>query len=125
MDQRLFRIGGSRPQRLTKQDLPTLARAMVAVIRKQAQLHRYAVRDVHCIQFSGPGIDLLVRSEDWVKVLPFLKDGTFDPLILPVSQDRVSSRTVPYDASVADLVDPELYHRILRFLDPLFTRQFP
>lgn len=125
MDQRLFRIAGHRPHRLTKQDVPALARAMLAVIRRQGVLEKYAVRDVYCIRLSGPGFEVLVRSEDWAKVLPFLKDGTIDPLTLPVSQAMVSNRAAYYDASVLDRTEPDLYMRIVRVLDPLFPVDFP
>lgn len=124
MDQRLFRIGGLRPHRLTKQDVPTLAKAMVAVIRGQASIYRHVIRDIHCLRFSGTSIDLLVRSEDWVKVLPFLKDGTLDPLVVPVSPYTVLDRRATYDASVVDANDPELYFRIITILDPIFTVSF-
>jgi len=123
MDQRLFRIAGHRPQRLLKRDVPTLARAMVAVIRKQANVDKFVINDVYAIRFYGPGVDILVRSEDWRLVLPYLTDGTFDPLIVPVSQRTVLHRNDYYDISVVDRNDPELYERIIRILDPLFPEE--
>ena len=120
MDQRLFRIAGHRPQRLTNRDVPALARAIQAAIRRQANIDRHVINDVYCIRFYSPSFELLVRSEDWAKVVPFLKDGTFDPLISPVSQVFVSDRRSYYDVSVLDRTDPELFDRLVRILTPLF-----
>lgn len=122
MDQRLFQIQGLRPERLTKHDLPALAKAMVAYMRKQANLNKFFVQNVGCIHFYGPGTNVLVRADDWVKVVPFLKDGTFDAIVVPVSRSR--GRAVG-GAHVADLYDSDMYNRILRTLDPLFPVDFP
>jgi hypothetical protein len=107
MDQRLFRIHGTRPQRLTKQDLPQLAKAMVAYMRKEASVERAFAQNIAYVRFSGVGINVLVRSEDWVKVVPYLRDGTFNAIITPVGKDS------------------DMYYRILRTLDPLFPADFP
>jgi len=125
MDNRLFRIAGFRPHRLTKHDVPTLASAIVASMRQQANVQRLAVREVLCVRLWGTGFDILVRSEDWTKVVSFLQDSSFDPLIVPVSQAMVSNRSTYYDASVLDRNDSELRDRVIRALEPLFTVDFP
>jgi hypothetical protein len=123
MDQRLFRIHGLRPHRLTKHDLPSLAKAMVAYMRKEATLEKYFVQNVACIHFSGVGINVLVRSDDWVKVLPYLKDGTFDAIVTPVPKVRM--RVPLSEANMADVYGSDMYYRILHTLDPLFPVDFP
>jgi hypothetical protein len=121
MDQRLSRIHGIRPHRLLKGDLPALAKAMVAYMRKEAKVETFFVKDVACVYFSGVGISTLVRSEDWVKVLPFLENGTFESKLTPV----VSVRTNYNESDLADIYSSGMYHRILRTLDPLFPVSFP
>ena len=107
MDQRLFQIQGLRPHRLTKHDLPALAKAMVAYMRKEASLEKFFVQNVACIHFWGVGINVLVRSDDWVKIVPYLKDGTFDSIVVPVAKAS------------------DMYDRILRTLEPLFPVDDP
>jgi hypothetical protein len=121
MDQRLSRIHGIRPHRLLKGDLPALAKAMVSYMRKEAKVETFFVKDVACVYFSGVGVSTLVRSDDWAKVLPFLEDGTFDSKLTPV----VSVRTNYNESDLADIYSSDMYHRILRTLDPLFPVSFP
>jgi hypothetical protein len=83
------------------------------------------VYNVACLHFSGAGISILVRSDDWAKVVPFLKDGSFDDLVVPVSNRSPLNRHVFFDASMSDVNDAELYNRILHTLEPFFTIDFP
>lgn len=123
MDHRLFRINGLRPHRLTKHDLPSLAKAMVAYMRKEASLEKHFVQNIACIHFCGVGINILVRSDDWVKVIPYLRDGTFDAIVTPVPRARM--RTPLSEANMADVYSSDMYYRILHTLDPLFPDDFP
>lgn len=121
MDQRLFRIQGHRPHRLTNKDVPALARAIVSYMRKQAILNKHYIHDVSCISFSGVGVDILVRADDWAKVIPLLKDGSLDPMLVPVTTVKVRTG-VP--ASVLEDSDP-LYKKAVDLLSPLFPIDFP
>jgi len=121
MDQRLFHANGHRPHRLTNKDVPDLARAIVAYIRKQASLNKHYIHDVSCISFSGVGVDILVRADDWAKVVPLLKDGSLDPMVVPVSTVNIRARA---GTSVLDTSDP-LYKRTVELLSPLFPIDFP
>jgi hypothetical protein len=76
-------------------------------MRKEASVERFFVQNVACVHFWGVGINVLVRSDDWVKVVPFLKDGTFEAILTPVSKES------------------DMYYRILHTLDPLFPADFP
>lgn len=124
MDQRLFRIGGHRPHRLINRDVPALARAIVAYIRKQARVDKHQIQNVTCLHFIGGSVDFLVRSDDWAKVVPLLKDGSFDPLVVAVHTPNVRTRTEQFDPAVSDINDP-LYQRIVDVLNPLFPISFP
>ncbi len=124
MDQRL--LGNPRPHALRKNDTPALARAIVAVQRGRAIVGRCAVQGTDCILFEDKRthIKLLVLAQDWLKVVPYLSDGTFDPLVIPtyhwvtVNQDR-------FDSAVTDIRDQELYSRVLTVLERLFPVEFP
>lgn len=74
---------------------------------------------------ESAGVDLLVRSDDWIKLVPYLKDGTLDTTMLPVPEPYVLNSVSRFDASVLDVNDRELYNRILTLLRQLFTLEFP
>lgn len=127
MDQRLYRVYGDRPHRITQNEVPELARGILAFIRKQARVDRVAVNNVGAIRlFSATaGVDLLVRSDDWIKLVPYLKDGTLDTTLLPVAEAQVFDTSSKFDSSVLDVSDKELYDRILTLLNQLFPIKFP
>lgn len=119
MDQRLSRVAGLRPERLTPHELPGLARAMIAYVYKQVRLTHVLIQGVTCVRFYGPSTNFLVRQDDWIKVVPYLKDGSFDNLTVSVSAPLVRDRGAFYEESVVDINDP-LYRRILNVLTTLF-----
>lgn len=127
MDNRLQQADGLRPQRLTRREVPALARALVAVIRRQADVDRHLIGDTPCIRIVnlGAGVNVLVRSDDWQKLVPYLKDGTLDVSQLPVARPVVLNPRVSRDASVVDVWDSELYGRVVALLETLFKVGFP
>lgn len=125
MDQRLFSIAGLRPQKLTREDLPALATAMVGAVRHRITIDSHVINDVPCIRFFGPGVNVLVRGDDWIKVVPYLKDNSFDVTIIPVAQQVVLDSTTRFDPAVITVADAALYNRILTVLRTLFTATFP
>jgi hypothetical protein len=127
VDQRLYRVAGNRPHRLTRNEVPELARGLLAFIRRQALVEGVAINSVGFIRLysEGAGVDLLVRSDDWIKLVPYLKDGTLDTTLLPVPEPYVLNPVSRFDASVLDANDRELYNRILTLLRQLFTIEFP
>lgn len=126
MDHRLFRIFGQRPHRLLKRDVPELAVAITAFLRGRATITRHVVQDVPCLHFSGDtGINLVVRSDDWAKVVPYLKDESFSPTIVPVARPGVLHASANYSPSVAEIRDPELYERVVTALNLLFPNDYP
>lgn len=127
MDNRLFKIYGSRPQRLTRNEVPALARGIVAVLRGRASVDRYVIHDIPCTRLFNPGggINILVRSDDWVKVVPYLKDGTLDTTQFPVNTPGVLYPNTFFDPSASVIWDTELYERVVTILLKLFTIEFP
>lgn len=127
MDQRLFRVFSHRPHRLTRNEVPDLAKAIVAFIRGRARVERLVVQDVACIRIFNlaAGLDVNVRGDDWVKVIPYLKDGSWDTSLFPVPEPVVLHVNTYYDPSVVDVNDRPLFERVLNVLDKLFTIEFP
>jgi hypothetical protein len=124
VDQRLsFMAGEHRPHRLTQNENPELAKAILGVIRGQTSCERGYARDLSYIWFHDKfGTNIVVRADDWAKVVPYLQSGDFDPSIVPVPRQVVLYKS---DGSLLDLNDQELYNRIKNALDSLFTIKFP
>jgi hypothetical protein len=99
----------------------------MAAVRRQAYIDRHVINNVPCVRITndGGGINVLVRADDWVKLVPYLKDGTFDVSLLPVEKPVVLNPNIHYDASAGEIWDPELYARIFTLLNDLFTIEFP
>ena len=125
MDQRLFYIAGQRPERLTRRETPELAKAMTAYFRRQASVTRGVLNDVPYVRLYNPGqFSVVVRWDDWVKILPYLSDGSFDTTIVPGPSYTVFHPRQRFDASIIDLTET-LYDRILTVLNKIFTVEFP
>lgn len=125
MDQRLFQIAGRRPERLTRADTPEVARALTAYYRHQAQVTKGVLNEVAYVRLYNPGIiNAVIRWDDWVKILPYITDGSFDTTIIPEPTLFVSDTAVLASASTIDRND-ELYQRILNVLNQIFTVEFP
>jgi len=127
MDQRLkFLPGMHRPHRLTRNETPDLARAIVGFLRGQVACERGISGGVGYVWLHGDsGHNITVRYDDWVKIVPYLKDGSFDPTLVPVPGSVVLDPLVKFDGSVVGLADQELYGRIKTVLDQLFPVEFP
>lgn len=127
MDQRLLSANGLRPHRITRNEVPALARAIVACMRGMAAVDKHIVQDTACIRLhnEAAGINILVRADDWSKVIPYLKDGSFDTNLYPIVEQTVLNPNTRFDPSVLEVQDPELYNRVLVVLRKLFTVEFP
>ena len=126
MDQRLFKIAGHRPERLTRSDTPEVARALTAYYRRQAQVSRGVLNEVAYVRLANPGVfDVIVRWDDWVKILPYLSDESFDLTIIPEPTLFVSQSSILADGSTVENTNDGLYHRSLNVLNQLFTVEFP
>jgi hypothetical protein len=124
VDARLKRIRGHRPKFLRRSDLPTLARVLVAYHAHQARVHRDFVAGVAVIHLESGTLSVLIRGEDWSKILPLIKDRAFhtsanypDPAIYIARANRKDGPE--------ERVDPSQYQRILSHLEVLFPEDFP
>lgn len=119
MDAR-FLINGRQVNHLFADDLPIVAKALVAVIRNRGRVAVDFVNNVSVVHLSGLDFDLFLRGDDWVKLLPYMTDGALNPISL------ATARAVGvWDAGVIDIVDPDLYRRTLGLLQTLFPQPYP
>ena len=91
VDNRLLSAYGKRPHRLTRNEVPELARALTAWVYRQVNIDKLVVgNNVPCIRlFNAKGVEVLVRSDDWAKLVPYLKDGSLDLTQLPADDPAV------------------------------------
>ncbi len=107
---------------LTANDVPIVARAIVACTLKLASIGTVQVNNVSLVHLSGVGFDLYIRGEDWLLIAPYLADGTLNPLVtaypIPPGDPHV-------DVSTVDLQDQALYTRVYGLLLSLFPKSYP
>jgi hypothetical protein len=125
MDNGLERVQGRRlPTEILDVDLPDLARALTSLLRKQATTQPVRVGDARYVQITGRGLNSVVPEADWEKILPLIKNGTFDTQFFPVeSAVRSLDSVVRLTSSTIDR-DP-LYRRVYGTLALLFTTKVP
>jgi hypothetical protein len=124
MDARLWSIFGQRAETLKRPDLPNLARAIVAYMRHlDISVHAGYVRNTSYVLFQGEKntFQVLVRGDDWAKILPFIQDDTLAPPPEPLK---------PWYNGVAslaniDVYDSLYYNQVLGVLNGLFPQDFP
>lgn len=123
--QRLVREGQRAASPLTDQDLPEVARGITAAVRGTARARSVRQKGENYVRIQGNGINVVVFKSAWEKVLPYLANGTLDPLQLPVEAGfRTFNPVVRFDASHIDRTDP-LYNRVLGVLQSEFPTTVP
>lgn len=122
VDLRLDLIDGRQVANLTIDDVPIVARAITACIRKKAGIGLVYANNISIIRLLGVGFDLSIRAEDWVRIAPFLVDGTFNP---EVSAHPIPRMDPPLSVSTIDLQDRSLYSHVVGVLSGLFPTKFP
>jgi len=118
----MFFIHGRRLSRLRIPDLPVVAKAIVAFTRRHAKSAEYVRHGVGFVRLYGVGVDVNVLVSDWNKIVPYLQDGSWNPVATPVAWPLAAPNA---EASIADTDDPDLYRRVLQTLELLFTEDFP
>lgn len=119
MDNRLSSIGTARPGRVRKQDIPDLASALVGYWKGKGVLDAGSSKNVAYVRLHGANFDVLVTREDWVKVLPYLRDGTLGPWLFPSPSVGVMDPTKSVTGQ--DFGDPYLYLRTFTTLSQIFA----
>ena len=123
MDSRLPYYLGRRLTLLRKSDVPPVALAIVGHVEGFCEAQRLTVHETPVIRIWGSGVDVVVRGEDWEKIIPYLRDGTFNPIAVPVP------KSVPLhpvlDLSLLDARQQAFYARVLGVLQTLFPDDYP
>jgi hypothetical protein len=125
VDGTLLLVAGRRPTFLRRSDLPEAARAIVAYQRGRARVQGGQGRGIGYVHFMGPDVDVVIRREDWLKILPFIQAGTFEPQLVPVGTPTVRDPAVHFASGTLDLRDRVLYARVLGVLQGLFSDDYP
>ena len=117
MDNRLAAIGTKRPGKIRKQDIPDLATALVGYWKGLGTLDAGTSRNISYVRLLGPNYDVLVTGEDWIKVLPYLQNGTLGPGFFASPGLGLDSQVL----TGKDFGDPTLYNRTLSTLTTIFS----
>ena len=68
---------------------------------------------------------MVVRGKDWSKILPYLKDGSFNPREVPDPTVVVLNPHLRFEPGAVEENDAPLYNRIVNTLMNLFPTTFP
>ncbi len=114
---------GLRLETLKQPDLPNLAKAICAYMRgvPDIQLHAGQSRNIAYVLFTGNkgSFVVLVRGDDWSKIVPYLQSDALSPPGLPINNRGALT------LSNIDLFDSYYYNQVLGVLNGLFPEAFP
>lgn len=119
------KVNGVRAERLTSQEVPSLAVAIVASIRGKCTVQNFTMDGERCIRLFGDGFNVVVRGSDWLKIVPYLVDGSFEPTVIPIPQVVMLEPDVQRDVALVTVLDSHLYNRVLTVLSKLFPIRYP
>ena len=117
-------MDGRRLTRLRYEDLPNVARAITGYERRLVHVEQNTTHPVGFYRFTARAFNVVVLVSDFALILPYLQDGTFDPLQFPVPR-VVGLNTVAHDIGTIDQWDPLLYGRVYDQLQVLFPDRYP
>jgi hypothetical protein len=121
VDESLRIIGGRQLMNVTADDVPVLARVLVMLVLGVGSAASYQIGQLAVVHLTGPDVDLHVRAEDWLKIAPYLADGTFN--VIAEAEDLFPPENAT--AAVIETQYPSLYRRVYGVLSTLFTVKFP
>lgn len=93
---------------------------MVGYARGLAKVKTGFVRDTAFVILKGDGLEVVVRGDDWAKIVPFLQDNTLSP-----PPDVFGLTTTSTSLADIDIRDPGYYALVLGVLQGLFTQDYP
>lgn len=76
-------------------------------------------RNVRYVRLHGSGFDVLVTGEDWVKIIPYLQDGTLGPAFF--ASPSIGLMDPTKYVTGRDFGDPTLYQRTFTTLSLIFA----
>jgi hypothetical protein len=128
MDARLWTlVGGHRPETLKRPDLPKVAKAIVAYMRKlDIQVYAGQAHDTSYVAFvANKGLfTVVVRGDDWQKIMPYIQNDQLSPDASAASANLPWTNQT-YDIDNIDVFDPQYYQKVLGVLNGLFPQDFP
>ncbi len=125
VDNRLFKIE-TRPGYQRRQDLPLLARALVAVFRKKGQAKIGITKNVRFVRLELPEYHVQILASDWAKIMPFIQNDEFNQAVVKSQIDSVwIDPLTSHDSPLIDRTDRQYYLRVLAILQGLFPTAYP
>lgn len=125
MDSRLFNIP-LRPGTPRTQDLPLLARAIVALFKGGAKVKTGWVKNLGYVRIETRDFQVQLLAKDWSKILPFIQDGSFEETVTKAQMDALYlDPTLVNDNSLVDRNNLQYYLKILYTLQSLFMESYP
>ena len=124
MDARLWSVYGKRLETLKRPDLPNLAMAIVAYMRRlDIELFAGQQQNVSYVAFIADkgSFVVVVRGDDWQKIVPYLQS---DQLAPPAVSKLPWYNRVASIANI-DVYDQNYYLTVLGVLNGLFPEDFP
>jgi hypothetical protein len=124
VDARLWSIAGKHVETLKQPDLPDLAKAICAYMRHLGvTVHAGQAHNIGYVQFQAinGSFSVVVRQDDWSKIVPYLQSGQLDPppeTLLPWRNGTVELGNIA-------VFDSYYYNRVLGVLRGLFPVTFP
>lgn len=117
---------GFRLEHLKKPDLPNLAKAICAYMRRlpDIQVHGGQAQNISYVRFEGQrgAFQVVVRGDDWAKIVPYLQSDALSPPPQPLLPWR--NIGVVTLANI-DVFDAQYYNQVLGVLNGLFPQDFP
>lgn len=125
MDSRLFNIP-LRPGTPRQQDLPLIARAIVALYQGQAKLKTGRVKNLGYVRIEAKDFQVQLLASDWAKVLPYIQSEDFDQVVTKAQLDSVRlDPNFVSDSSLIDHQNQQYYLKVLYTLRGLFPDRYP
>lgn len=99
--------------------------AIVGHARNQCRASRDYVGNQGVVHIEGRGVNVVIRAEDWAKIEPYLRDGSFNLQEVPVPKVYDINPNVRLDIATLEANDSVFYQRVLGVLEKLFPEEFP
>lgn len=119
MDSRLGLVDGRRVSDLRDQDLPTVAFALVQLVRRRAKLEIYTSWGIRVATIRGIGVSCTVSANQWKLIHPILMDPP------PGQTTGYSDPATEFAFPSLDRADRELYRGFLGALSGVFVERWP
>lgn len=125
MDSRLSLVNGRRLSRLRRQDLPEVARALLAWSKPGSSVGISVVSRIGYTHLCGRNFNVAILSEDWEKIEPLVREGLFSQSLFPTRDPaKFLNPGVSLDLSLVSANDRQSYLQVLSLLWDLFPDSY-